>query len=205
MRTVKAFKKYIVAQARSITDVQNVMLVYKRKSFGGNEHLYAGIPNDRFGGFDIDGVEMSLYEYNDLYKVYVQPTNSRQAYVFTLDDLKLQVKDTDLSQFDSAQIFTTNSSFFSLANVFFIGRDSSGGSQSGSFTTDTSGSGLLIGLIIFVVVLLVGIAAGVAVVLFKQNAKKNQSTYLDQTDLNRSTNNNRSEDNLNRTNEMTKF
>lgn len=89
MRTVKAYKRYIVAQARSITDYQNAILVYKRKSFDGSEHLYSGISSDRFGNQDIDNIEMSLYEYNNQYKVYIQPVNSRQAFVFQLDDLKI--------------------------------------------------------------------------------------------------------------------
>lgn len=101
---VISYKNFIVFKGRSIVQNANSFLVYKRVSMGGSKHLWGGVGNDKFDYRNIDSCDFGLYVYNNIYKLFVQPRNSHSAYVFRIDDLKVQIKDPDLGYLNNVQV-----------------------------------------------------------------------------------------------------
>jgi len=208
--SVKSYAQYLAVTAKGFNEAPNAILAYKRKSAGGSEHLFSGVNWEEFGFRDVREIDLGIYQYNEVTKLFVQPHNSRSSYVFRLDDIKLLVKDTDINQYSTPAIFVSNDTSFTLATGFIVGNNNSNtntnGSPSSATTTTnntSSSSGLLIALIIFVVVAVAALV-GIGYVIYRQNAKKQAVNYLDQQ-ANNSQDNGVSQDNLFKSFEAARF
>lgn len=183
--SVKSYAQYLALTAKGYNEAPNAILAYKRKSSGGSEHLFSGVNWEEFGYRDVREIDLAIYQYNEVTKLFVQPHNCRSSYVFRLDDIKILVKDTDINQYSTPAIFLSNDTSFTLALGFVVGNNNSSpngqpSSPSSTANNTSSSSGLLIALIIFVIVVAVAAIAGIGYVIYRQNAKKQAASYLDQ-------------------------
>ena len=180
--SMKALKKFIVVAAASLNETTHALLIYKRRSYNGTGQLYSAITQDQFGYYDIDEIDYEIYEYNDEYRIYIQPNNSLSTYIFTVDDMKINIRDTDLTQLNASAVVLSNVSSFLVATAFFVGSSTSAGTGSVDTAAATSGtSSLLIVLIIFSVLVVGGALVAIGIVVYKKSGAINKATtYIDQ-------------------------
>lgn len=168
--SIKSLKKFFVVAATSLNETSQALLVYKRKSYNGTGELYSAITQDMFGFYEVDELDYEIYEYNDEYRLYVQANNSLATFVFKIDDMKISIRDSDLTQLNASAVVLSNVSSFLVATAFFLGSSSSSGTGTIDAAASTSGtSSLLIILIIFSVVVVGGALVAVGIVVYKKS------------------------------------
>lgn len=180
--SIKSLKKFFVVAATSLNETTHALLVYKRKSYNGTGQLYSAVTREQFGWYDIDEIDYEIYEYNDEYRLYIQPNNSLSTFIFTIDDMKISIRDTDLTQLNASAVVLSNVSSFLVASAFFVGSSSSAGTGTIDTAASTSGtSGLLIVLIIFSVLVVGGALVAIGIVVYKKSGSITKATsYIDQ-------------------------
>lgn len=197
--SLKAYKKFIVLSAKSITEAPNAFVIYKRQSYGGTGSLFSAITYEQFGYRDIEEIDFVIYEYNGLYRLFIQPNNSHYSYVFRIGDLQVSVIQSDLASIANGSIILSNQTSFSILNSFYVGVANSvaAGTATSSGATSAS-STLLIVLITFVVIIVLAALGSIGYVLYKQSAAKKEKAYVDNTEMR--LNNNQSSQNVQRPN-----
>ena len=181
--SLKAYKKYFVVASQSFSDNFSSLLVYKRKSHNGTEHLFAGINADKFGNVSISELDYTIYEYNNVYKIYIQPFYTNYSVILALDDFKIAIKEADLNYLNGFKVNLNNGLQMTLGDAFFFGNSNNNGNGNSSATnTPATSSGMLVLLIIFVVIVVLGLFGGIGYILWKKNQEKSSKSYIDRSD-----------------------